>query len=171
MGRLFSLLLALLGAAALSQAPEFGQQYVQRVGGAVDALRDFVTDFNSDTEAVGISREEALQAYAESGEFLSLQGATVESTLTRFDILEAHLAALRGANAYERTWLIAEQHDLPLLRATADAYVPALPLTLAGAAHAGIGFVLGWVIGAVISGLLGLIFGPMLTRRPKHAYS
>lgn len=170
MGRLFALLIGILGAAALSQGPEFSQQYTQRVAGAVDALRDFVTDFNSDTEAAGISRDEALQAYAESGDFLSLQGATVEETLLRFDVLEEHLAALRGANDYERTWLVAKQHDLPLLRATASDYAPALPLTLAGAAHAGAGFIIGWVIGAVIAGLLELIFSPLLARRRGHAY-
>lgn len=168
MGRLLALLLALLGAAALSQGPEFAQQYMQRVSGAVDELGEFVRRFNSDTDAAGLTREEALAAYAESGDFLSLQGVRVEDTLTRYEQLEEHLNQIRTANEYERSFLIAQEHDLPMLRATAHDYQPAMPLTLAGAAHAGVGFILGWVLGAVIAGLVGLIFRPFFGRREAY---
>ncbi len=165
MGRLFALLVALLGAAGLSQGPEFGQQYLQRLSGAVDELRGFVTRFESDAGAVGVTREEALEAYASSGEFLSLQGVRIEDTLARYERLSEHLQTLRDAGEYERSWLIVREHDLPLLRATADDYQPALPMTLGGAAHAGGGFIIGWIIGALIAGILGLIFSPFLGRR------
>lgn len=168
MGRLFALLVALLGAAALSQGPEFAQQYMQRVAGAVDELGEFVRRFNSDTDAVGVTREEALTAYAESGEFLSLQGVRVEDTLGRYDRLQEHLAEMRRANEYERSWLVLREHDLPMMRATASDYQPALPLTLAGAAHAGAGFILGWIIGAVIAGLIGLILSPFFGGRKAY---
>jgi hypothetical protein len=167
MTRLFALLLALLGAAALSQGPEFAQQYMQRLAGAVDELREFATRFESDAGAVGISRDEALAAYAESGDFLTLQGVGVEDTLDRFDRLEDHLNGLRRANEYRRSLLIVQEHDLPLLRATAHDYAPALPLTLAGAAHAGAGFILGWILGAVIGGLIGLLLSPLFGRRKQ----
>ncbi len=165
MARLFALLIALLGAAALSQGPEFAQQYMQRLGGAVDELAAFVTRFDSDVDAAGISRDDALEAYAESGDFLSLQGVRVEDTLDRYDQLAAHLAELRRANDYERSWLIAREHDVPLLRATVHDYQPAVPLTLAGAAHAGAGFIIGWIVGAFVAGLIGLILSPLFGRR------
>lgn len=169
MGRLFALLLAFLGAAALSQAPEFAQQYIQRVAGAVDELRDFVEGFDADAGAAGVSREEALQAYAASGEFLSLQGVRTADTINRFERLDRHLVELRRANEYERTLLIAEQHDLPLLRATAQDYVPAMPLTMAGAIHAGVGFALGWALGIVLAALIGGLFSSLFRRR-RPAY-
>lgn len=165
MGRLFALLVALVGAAALSQGPEFSQQYMQRLAGAVDELRGFVERFDDDADAVGIDRDAALAAYAESGEFLSLQGVRIEDTLDRYDYLADHLADLRRANDYERSLKIAEAHDVPLLRATANDYQPALPLTIAGAAHAGVGFVIGWIIGALIAGIIGLLFAPFRGRR------
>ena len=38
----------LAGALTLSQAPEFAQQYRQRLGGALDELRRVVADFDAD---------------------------------------------------------------------------------------------------------------------------
>ena len=46
----------LVGAAGLSQFPEFSQQYVQRLGGAVDELSRFVAEFDADAAAVGMTR-------------------------------------------------------------------------------------------------------------------
>ena len=48
------------GAVALSQFPEFSQQYLQRLSGAVDELRTQVVAFDTLATAAGITREEAL---------------------------------------------------------------------------------------------------------------
>ena len=49
-----------LGAASVSQFPEFSQQYTQRLGGAVDALGQVVADFDASAAAAGLDREAAL---------------------------------------------------------------------------------------------------------------
>ncbi|NRB05388.1 MAG: DUF2937 family protein, partial [Rhodobacteraceae bacterium] len=46
LGRAIALAGGLAGGLSLSQFPEFSQQYLQRLGGAVDALAVVVTDFD-----------------------------------------------------------------------------------------------------------------------------
>lgn len=54
--------------AAFSQAPEFTQQYYQRIGGALDELRTIVADFEFQASQNGLDRESALNVYAASPE-------------------------------------------------------------------------------------------------------
>ena len=43
--RIFTVLTMLAGGTLTSQLPEFAQQYRQRLGGAIDALEQVMTDF------------------------------------------------------------------------------------------------------------------------------
>jgi hypothetical protein len=56
---------------ALSQFPEYAQQYVQRLGGAVDELRIIVADFDRGAAEAGLTRDEALARFAGVGAALS----------------------------------------------------------------------------------------------------
>ena len=57
--RTFGLALGLLGGVVAAQAPEFAQQYAQRLGGAADELRRQVAVLESDAQATGTTREGA----------------------------------------------------------------------------------------------------------------
>ena len=48
----------------LSQFPEYSQQYVQRLGGAVDELKTVVSDFDTSAQATGSTREGAVATTA-----------------------------------------------------------------------------------------------------------
>ena len=56
------------GAASFSQFPEFSQQYIQRMGGAVDELTRFVAEFDADAAELGLSRQAALVDLAAGGD-------------------------------------------------------------------------------------------------------
>ena len=45
----------LCGALAAAQFPAYSQQYLQRLGGAVDALQQVVADFDASASALGMS--------------------------------------------------------------------------------------------------------------------
>ena len=60
--RILALAGGIAGAVALSQFPEFSQQYVQRLSGAVDELRAVTFAFDTAAKVGGLSREEALGA-------------------------------------------------------------------------------------------------------------
>ena len=65
--RVLALLGGLAGGASLSQFPEYSQQYIQRLAGAVDELTLFVTEFDADAASVGLSWDEALQECGHEG--------------------------------------------------------------------------------------------------------
>ncbi|MBR7518809.1 DUF2937 family protein, partial [Mycobacterium tuberculosis] len=57
LARVIYLLPAILLGATLSQAPEFAQQYRQRLGGAVDELQTIIARFSADAARLGLQPE------------------------------------------------------------------------------------------------------------------
>ena len=53
--RALALLGGLAGGVSLSQFPEYSQQYIQRLAGAVDELTLFVEGFDADATSVGLT--------------------------------------------------------------------------------------------------------------------
>lgn len=142
--------LALAGvlAALLSQFPAFSDQYVQRLGGQVDALTLVVQEFDASATRAGLSRTEALADLSGSA-FRDGHRADMTRAFTRLDRARADLAMLRIAGPLERMLLPHRLRDLDTLRATWDDFRPALPLTPAGLMAGGLGFVLGWLLAAL----------------------
>ncbi len=71
-----------------SQAPEFAQQYRQRIGGAIDELRIIVDDFTKQAADHHLDRQQALDVYARSpDDFLRDRGLSMRSTLERYERL------------------------------------------------------------------------------------
>ena len=58
--RLLAFIGGLGGAVSLSQFPEFSQQYLQRLAGAVDELQVIVETFDADAKGANLTRDEAL---------------------------------------------------------------------------------------------------------------
>ncbi|MDC0738574.1 DUF2937 family protein [Cognatishimia sp. SS12] len=149
----------ILGAAGGSQAPEFSQQYVQRLGGAVEELQRFVTAFDADAASVGLSRQAALQELAQGGSLGRARAESMRSTMAREARLSATLEAVTGAGPFMRSYAVAKMSDPALLSATWAHYQPALPLTFPGVIFAGGGFVLSGIAGAILVGCLRLLLG------------
>lgn len=162
--RLAAFLFGLAGAGALSQFPEFSQQYLQRLAGQVDALELIVKDFDRSATKAGLSRAEALATMTGS-EFMELRRADMERTFARYQSLSTDLSRLRDSGPIERVFMPHRFADAELLQKTWADFAPAVPVTLAGFASAGIGFVLGWG-GAV--GAFALV-GMLLRRRYRGA--
>ena len=139
----------LVGAAATSQFPEFSQQYLQRLGGAVDALEQVVADFDASASSVGLTRDAAL-AQMRGSAFLDHRRADMAQTFARYETLKEDLATLKGTGPFMRAYHLPRLTDTQIASAAWDVYKPAVPLNFAGIVFAGVGFVLGSV-------LLGLI--------------
>ncbi|MDF3414285.1 DUF2937 family protein [Sulfitobacter sp. M57] len=148
------------GAAAVSQFPEFSQQYAQRLGGAVDALAEVVADFDASAAAVGLERETAL-AQMQGSAFLERRQADMTRTFTRFERLRVDLAALEGQGPFMRAYHLPRLRDAEIARAAWVAYQPAVPLNFAGVSFALVGFLLG---AAALGGVLKLLFWPFRRR-------
>ena len=131
-------------AAASSQFPEFSQQYVQRLGGAVDALGEVVADFDASAAATGHTRQTALEAL-QGTDFLDRRRTDMERTITRYDKLRRDLARIEGAGPFMRAYFASSFRDSDVGRATLGAYAPAVPLNASGLIFAGLGFLLGLI--------------------------
>jgi hypothetical protein len=149
---LLRLVLALCCGAALSQFPAFSDQYVQRLGGQVDALTMVASEFDASAARAGMSRSEALADLAGS-DFRDAHRKDMQHAFDRLDRARADLQMLRLAGPLERILLPHRLRDAETLAATWADFRPALPVTTAGMSAAGIGAGFGWLLG-----LIGTLF-------------
>ncbi|AJE48072.1 DUF2937 family protein [Celeribacter indicus] len=153
----------LLGAAIVSQFPEFTQQYTQRLGGQVEALEVVIEDFDASARRAEMTREEALASMGGSV-FLENRRRDMRNTIDRHARLTADLAALRASGPLERLTMPQRVADTELALSTYHDFVPALPLSLAGGISALVGYGLGW---GLVSALLAFLFWPFRRGRRK----
>jgi hypothetical protein len=151
--RALCLLGGLTGAAGLSQIPEFSQQYIQRLGGQVDELIRLAKDFDDTALADGLGREEMLQAMATTP-LVESQEAMWRRTFARQARLSENLMVLRDATPMQRLIMPHRMADTATISAVWNDFSPAVPLSPAGAASAGTGFLGGWAGFAAIFALL-----------------
>ncbi|WP_050526040.1 DUF2937 family protein [Pseudorhodobacter aquimaris] len=147
------------GAAGLSQYPEFSQQYIQRLGGQVDALTLVVEEFDRSATANGLTRAAALDQMQGTA-FLTARKADMERAFERQACLSQNLTFLRLATPVERITMPHRMADTDTLRATWADFRPAVPLTVAGVIAAALGFLGGW-------GALRLLLWPLRWRAPR----
>ncbi|SEW23841.1 Protein of unknown function [Cognatiyoonia koreensis] len=155
--RIIALVAGLCGACVFSQAPEFTQQYQQRLAGQVDALTSVVLDFDASALEAGLGREEALLQMVGTP-FLESRQGDMRRTFARHAALSDALVVLRNATPLERLAMPLRYSDGPTFTATWGEFAPALPLSLAGMVAAGLGGVIGWLSAF---GLLSLLVMPL----------
>ncbi len=145
MKRLICLMGAVLGAAGVSQVPEYAQQYAQRLGGAIDELGAVIERFDADAAASGLTREEGIARYSLSPDpFLVDRGVSIQAVFARYEQLRAQRSALANASAVERVSAMTRYFDTDVGAATLEDFKPALPITTEGLAHAAVGLGLGY---------------------------
>ncbi|MCB1414939.1 MAG: DUF2937 family protein [Nitratireductor sp.] len=157
--RILTLAGALTGGAVVSQAPEFAQQYRQRIGGALQELSAVVADFDKDAAASDMTREEALTRYSRSQDrFLRDRGASIDQTLLRHARLTQQREALEAAIPLMKPFHVAQYADPALVEGAWEDFKPAVPLTAEGGIYAAGGAVTGWFLIALLFGFLGWLW-------------
>lgn len=142
-GRVVTLVFGLGGAVGMSQFPEFSQQYVQRLGGALDELNQVAAQFDRSARAEGLTRQAALDAL-QGSPFLERRQTDMTAVFTRAARLQRSQDALRDAGPFARLQHVLRFDDAQLARATWQDYAPAIPATPTGLAFAGLGGLAGW---------------------------
>ncbi|QKV18807.1 DUF2937 family protein [Oricola thermophila] len=148
------------GGVVTSQAPEFAQQYRQRLGGALQELRVVVEAFDADASRSGLGRAEALAAYrASADDFLRDRGVSIARTIARYDSLRLQAARFETWPEALRPAILAGEVDADLVRGTWRDFRPGVPVTVSGAIWAAVGFLLGLLLargaGAAGRGIAG----------------
>ena len=167
MRRTLGVLAGLALGIVLSQFPEYAQQYVQRLGGAVDELRIITEEFDRAAASAGLSRGDALGRFAAVDDsFIVGRGRSMAATFARYEELSASLERMRNADAIERLTLLPAYLDTEIGGRTLDNFKPAIPVTMEGFAYAGAGFLAGYL---VVSALVRVLTLPFRRRRPSRA--
>ena len=159
--RLLATIGGLTGALALSQFPEFSQQYLQRLSGAVDEMQVVVSSYDSDAAEVGLEREEYVNQMAQDDVFAPT-AKTIANNINRYERLNDQYDALKNASPLGRLAQPWRFSDVELVERTWDEFKPAVPVTADGFIAAGIGYVGGW---ALITVLVALLRAPFRRRR------
>jgi hypothetical protein len=145
-------ILCVAGAVLFSQAPEFMQQYLQRLGGHLAEARRQLTQFEEIARQAGRTLQELTAQYATNADPAVIgMSRLIGETDTRVVLLSASEAALRDAPVWTRPFVFLRQLDWEIVRGTAGVYKPAVPTTLEGTLYALVGVI---VILAIYHGVL-----------------
>ena len=137
--------LGLLGAVVASQLPEFSQQYRQRLGGAIDELRQVLGRFDSDAGVNGETRDSAIVRLRGNPDGLvSRQAQAMQANAERLTRLESRRQAMIDAGPFRRILLMAWDGDAGVMRAAYGDFEPAVPVTVEGIVAAAVGFAAVW---------------------------
>jgi hypothetical protein len=154
---------------ALSQFPEYAQQYTQRLGGAVDELRVIASDFDRAATQSGLTREEARARYQQStDQFLTGRGTSMAATFARYAELSTTLVELKHADSWQRLRSLPNYLDSDIGARTLDDFKPAVPVTMEGLSYAGAGLLIGYIIVSALYSLVMLPFRSFGRRRPAR---
>jgi Protein of unknown function (DUF2937) len=140
--RLLDRVLCVVGAVVFSQAPEFMQQYLQRLEGHLDEARLVLSRFKDAATQSGMSLDQLVSGAVQNPDpAMGKLGGVIRESMTRVDALTAADAALRGASVWTRPFVFLAHVDRGIARATLSIYRPAVPTTAEGFLYAGIGIV------------------------------
>lgn len=160
-------ILCVLGAGLFSQAPEFMQQYLQRLGGHLDEARRQLGIFKDTASQAGVTLDQLVQRTGANPDpgIARLGGVMTESVARTISLQSAH-DALTQASLWERPFVFLRHLDFEIARATGAIYQPAVPTTLEGLAYALAGmFVFLLVYHLIIKRGLAVVF----RRQPPRA--
>ena len=140
-------LVCVLGAVFASQAPEFFQQYLQRLGGTLDEVRRQLAAYEAAAQAAGKPFAQFVAdtgANADAG--IAKLGQTMAATAARADELSTAHAALLDASVWSRPWAFLAHLDSSIAHATGAIFKPAVPTTAEGAVYAAAGVAVAFLL-------------------------
>lgn len=130
-------LLCVLGAIGFSQAPEFMQQYLQRLGGHLDEARRHLHQFQQAAEQSGLTLDRLIvQTSTNSDTAVAKLGAVMTNTVERVESLESAHYALAHASLWSRPFVFMRHLDPSIAHATWSVFKPAVPTTVEGLIYA-----------------------------------
>jgi hypothetical protein len=144
--RLLDRVLCVIGAVGLSQAPEFFQQYLQRLGGHLDEARLVLARYEAIARESGISVAQLVElTRAQAAEPVAKLGGAIAEAQARVESLSAAETALRTASLWERPFVFLRHVDADIAGRAWEVFKPAVPVTPEGFVYAGVGMVLALV--------------------------
>ena len=156
------------GAGISSQAPEFAQQYRQRLGGALNELHVIAEQFDQDAKKTNLDRVSALNKLADSNDtFISARGTSMHLTFDRYAILQQQENWFNSLHPTARPLALISNFDQTLLNDTWQDYEPAIPLSLHGLIWTSVGGLVSLLVIWLLISILTLPFNSTKTSRRR----
>jgi hypothetical protein len=157
---LFDRVFAVIGAVVLLQAPQFFQQYSQRLSGHIDELKFHINAIQRIADKNGKGILEYIEKFLEQTDhdFIS-QGKMMQTMLDRHAELTNALLALKSATPFTRPYYFAKNFHLNITQATFQDFQPGLMLTIEGIFYAIFGLVIGVCIYHILLFILSRLSG------------
>jgi hypothetical protein len=134
--------ISLVFAALFGQAPEFAQQYAQRLGGAIDELDRIARHFDEDSRRSGYDRPGALALMGRNQEQLIRDQATrMSDTIERLAKLRSQQSAMNQPGSFTRVAAFANGYDQDIASRTWRDFQFALPFSVDSILFMGAGFI------------------------------
>jgi hypothetical protein len=143
--RRFALAIGVLCGLAATQAPEFAQQYRQRLAGAVDELARTVAVFDAEAAAKNLTPDEAIQRLEGNDDLLARErGRDMADDRARLNRLQDAQAAFASGAPVQRLVTFFADFDPGVARRAWGDFQPAVPTTTEGFVVGAAAWVLGW---------------------------
>ena len=161
--RRIALFFALIVGMAMTQLPEYAEQYRQRLGGAIDELSAIVARFDSDSQQQGLTEQGGIdRLQANTDPFVQQRGSQMQALVARLQRLSATQKQMQTDSPVGRLGTLATHYDPMVASRALQSFEPAVPVS----------------VEALVLGLLGFVFGGSLihivgrpfrkTRRPRE---
>jgi hypothetical protein len=112
LARRLALAIAVLAGLIGSQAPEFAQQYRQRLGSALEELNRIVSEFDAEVQRQNLSRAEALKRLEDNSDPLARgRGEDMAKAIERAARLSEQIQAMNSAGPLMRLYVVATNFD------------------------------------------------------------
>lgn len=123
--------LCVLGALLFSQAPEFMQQYLQRLGGHLHEAQGQLISFQEAAAHAGQPLDRfIIQTRTNPNPGISRLGEVMDDSVNRTAALATAYAALLTASTWQRPFVFLRHLDRAVARGTWSVYRPAVPVTV-----------------------------------------
>ncbi len=136
--KLIDRLLCACGALLFSQAPEFMQQYLQRLGGRLDEALRHLDEVRSVALQSGIAMDSDAQALDKGSQGVA---SLLRLSLQRVENLQSAEISLRTASIMTRPFVFVSHLDWDTAHGVCSVYKPAIPTTLEGLIYAIVGMI------------------------------
>lgn len=158
--------------AGASQAPEFTQQYLQRLGGWVDSYQDMVTRLDARAAQFDMTREQYIAALqASTDPKVRSEAANIASWPVYLKKFTEMQQILQNGPSWTHPFRVLEHYNdpafSPIIKETLADYKMGAQFTGEGAAFGGAGFVVGWLLTGMATSLLGAPIRIIRRRREK----
>lgn len=145
--RIILIVFALVCAGAMSQFPEFFQQYKQRMGGALDEVNRQVEALDARAAEINLDRFDYIRRFLNSTDsVIQGEGDAMVAVLVRQTRYAKILARFEAAPWYMQAAELVFHFETDIAENALKEFVPAVPLSLSGGAHALFGFLFGYLL-------------------------